>query len=261
METGHSYRALQNSSDRFGYPLGEFLLLWLIASVIGWGWALIGILLSIPIGIAVMRNASAGARVVLRESDPERAGAGGFQCGALLGGAVLPGARLRIGSCRPSAARAAYPSVGHAQNDPRFRLLCVGGSNARFPVLRHRGSGNSGDGRGFQLFRLSRYSSPSGQLRRRQQSQRRSSATHDHGGLEPRLGAFQGLFGAVDAPWWQVRASGPCLPAYFWHSRAGTLEPFRASKQQPTTQVNGQTWGGSHGRDVYEGDPARDSEP
>lgn len=57
----------------FGYPLGEFLLLWLIATIIGWGWALIGILLSIPIGIAVMRNASTGARVVLQESDPERA--------------------------------------------------------------------------------------------------------------------------------------------------------------------------------------------
>ena len=57
----------------FGYPLGEFLLLWLIATIIGWGWALIGILLSIPIGIAVMRNASAGARVVLQELDPERA--------------------------------------------------------------------------------------------------------------------------------------------------------------------------------------------
>ena len=57
----------------FGYPLVEFLLVWLIASVIGWGWALIGILLSIPIGIAVMRNASAGSRVVLQESDPERA--------------------------------------------------------------------------------------------------------------------------------------------------------------------------------------------
>ena len=96
----------------FGYPLGEFLLLWLIASVIGWGWALIGILLSIPIGIAVMRNASAGARVVLRESDPERAlERVGSECGALLGGAVLPGARLRIGCCRPSAARAVL-SVG-----------------------------------------------------------------------------------------------------------------------------------------------------
>ena len=71
----------------FGYPLGEFLLLWLIATIIGWGWALMGILLSIPIGIAVMRNASAGARVVLQESDPERAlervgsGAGLFLAG------------------------------------------------------------------------------------------------------------------------------------------------------------------------------------
>ena len=80
-------------------------------------------------------------------------------------------------------------------------------------------------------------------------------------GNRTRLGAFQGLFGAVDAPGWQVRASGPYLPADFWHSRAGTLEPFRASKQQLTTQVNGQTWGGSHGRDVYEGHPAGDFEP
>ena len=71
----------------FGYPLVEFLLLWVIASVIGWGWALIGILVSIPIGVAVMRNASAGARVVLQETDPERAleqvgsGAGLFLAG------------------------------------------------------------------------------------------------------------------------------------------------------------------------------------
>ena len=57
----------------FGYPLVEFLLLWLIASVIGWGWALIGIVLGVPVGIAIMRNASAGARVALQETEPERA--------------------------------------------------------------------------------------------------------------------------------------------------------------------------------------------
>ena len=57
----------------FGYPLVEFVLLWLIASVIGWGWALIGIVLGVPVGIAIMRNASAGARVALQETEPERA--------------------------------------------------------------------------------------------------------------------------------------------------------------------------------------------
>ena len=78
----------------FGYPLGEFLLLWLIASVIGWGWALIGIVLSIPVGIAVMRNASAGARVVLQESVPERAlGRVGSSAGLFLAGLcfLVPG--------------------------------------------------------------------------------------------------------------------------------------------------------------------------
>lgn len=57
----------------FGYPLVEFVLLWLIASVIGWGWALIGIVLGVPVGIAIMRNASAGARVALQETEAERA--------------------------------------------------------------------------------------------------------------------------------------------------------------------------------------------
>ena len=57
----------------FGYPLIEFLLLWLLASVIGWGWALIGIVLGVPVGIAIMRNASAGARFALEETEPEHA--------------------------------------------------------------------------------------------------------------------------------------------------------------------------------------------
>ena len=57
----------------FGYPLVEFLLVWLIASVIGWGWALIGIVLGVPVGMAIIRNASAGARVALQETEPERA--------------------------------------------------------------------------------------------------------------------------------------------------------------------------------------------
>lgn len=45
----------------FGYPLAEILALWGVASVIGWGWALLGILAGIPIGFALMRNAGASA--------------------------------------------------------------------------------------------------------------------------------------------------------------------------------------------------------
>ena len=45
----------------FGYPLAEILALWGVASLIGWGWALLGILAGIPIGLALMRNAGASA--------------------------------------------------------------------------------------------------------------------------------------------------------------------------------------------------------
>lgn len=45
----------------FGYPLAEILVLWGVASIIGWGWALLGILAGIPIGFALMRNAGASA--------------------------------------------------------------------------------------------------------------------------------------------------------------------------------------------------------
>lgn len=45
----------------FGYPLAEILVLWGVASLIGWGWALLGLLVGIPIGFALMRNAGASA--------------------------------------------------------------------------------------------------------------------------------------------------------------------------------------------------------
>jgi UPF0716 protein FxsA len=45
----------------FGYPLAEILVLWGVASLIGWGWALLGILAGIPLGFALMRNAGASA--------------------------------------------------------------------------------------------------------------------------------------------------------------------------------------------------------
>ena len=58
----------------------------------------------------------------------------------------------------------------------------------------------------------------------RQQSQRRSSAqTHDHGGLEPAWVRFRGFSGRLTPRGGRSGRPGPCLPADFWHSRAGTL--------------------------------------
>ena len=100
----------------FGYPLAEVLILWGVASLIGWGWALLGLFIGIPIGLALMRNAGASATVMMREanSDPQKAAAkagasvGQFFAGLLfvvpgylsdlVGIALLiPGVRLAVG--------------------------------------------------------------------------------------------------------------------------------------------------------------------
>jgi UPF0716 protein FxsA len=60
----------------FGYPLAEILALWGVASLIGWGWALLGILAGIPIGFALMRNAGASATGLMQANaagDQQRA--------------------------------------------------------------------------------------------------------------------------------------------------------------------------------------------
>lgn len=60
----------------FGYPLAEILALWAVASVIGWGWALLGILAGLPIGFALMRNAgSSAARLIQANQEGDRQGA------------------------------------------------------------------------------------------------------------------------------------------------------------------------------------------
>lgn len=77
----------------FGYPLAEILVLWGIASLIGWGWALLGLLAGIPIGLALMRNAGASAAATM-QADPQRARelasatVGQFGAGVLF---VIPG--------------------------------------------------------------------------------------------------------------------------------------------------------------------------
>ncbi len=97
----------------FGYPLAEILVLWGIASLIGWGWALLGLLAGFPIGLALMRNAGASAAASM-QAGPERARelassmAGQFAAGVLffvpgyltdlLGAALLlPGVRAGVG--------------------------------------------------------------------------------------------------------------------------------------------------------------------
>lgn len=81
----------------FGYPLAEILALWGVASLIGWGWALLGILAGIPVGIALMRNAGASAAGLMEATnsgDQQRATAmassmtGQFVAGILI---AIPG--------------------------------------------------------------------------------------------------------------------------------------------------------------------------
>jgi UPF0716 family protein affecting phage T7 exclusion len=81
----------------FGYPLAEILVLWGVASLIGWGWALLGLLAGFPIGLALMRNAGNSAAASM-QAGPERAAAlassmaGQFAAGVLF---FIQGCRLR----------------------------------------------------------------------------------------------------------------------------------------------------------------------
>ena len=45
----------------FGYPLAEILAFWGVATLLGWGWALLLIVLGVPVGWALVRNAGAEA--------------------------------------------------------------------------------------------------------------------------------------------------------------------------------------------------------
>lgn len=97
----------------FGYPLAEILVLWGVASLIGWGWALLGLLAGFPIGLALMRNAGNSAAASMQAA-PERARelassmAGQFAAGVLFfipgyltdlvaAALLLPGVRVGVG--------------------------------------------------------------------------------------------------------------------------------------------------------------------
>lgn len=81
----------------FGYPLAEVLAFWGVAAVIGWGWAILGLLIGIPIGLALIRNAGASAAGLMQANatgDVHRAGemassmSGQFIAGVLI---AIPG--------------------------------------------------------------------------------------------------------------------------------------------------------------------------
>lgn len=56
----------------FGYPLVEILLFWWVASMVGWGIAILLIIAGFPAGAALMRNAAAKASVVATTPDSEK---------------------------------------------------------------------------------------------------------------------------------------------------------------------------------------------
>lgn len=45
----------------FGYPLAEILVFWGVAGLIGWGWALLLLVIGVAAGWALVRNAGAEA--------------------------------------------------------------------------------------------------------------------------------------------------------------------------------------------------------
>lgn len=55
-----------------GYPLTEFLILWWVASLIGWGFALLLVIAGFPAGAALMRNAAAKATTLQSAPDDQR---------------------------------------------------------------------------------------------------------------------------------------------------------------------------------------------
>ena len=51
-----------------GYPLVELVTILLVAGAIGWVWTLALLVIAIPIGLAIMRNAGGAAMADLREA-------------------------------------------------------------------------------------------------------------------------------------------------------------------------------------------------
>ncbi len=56
----------------FGYPLVEILLFWWVATITGWGIAILLIIAGFPAGAALMRNAAAKASAVATTPDENK---------------------------------------------------------------------------------------------------------------------------------------------------------------------------------------------
>ena len=116
----------------FGYPLLEVLTAYAVGVWIGWGWMLLLLLVGIPIGFAIMRNAGDAAMVDLQRAaqsgqEPD-AGRHGL---AFLGGLLImiPGFWTDLAG---AAARAAADPAAPARAQPDLALLASGhGPDAR----------------------------------------------------------------------------------------------------------------------------------
>ncbi len=56
----------------FGYPLAEILVLWLVATLIGWPIALLLLIAGFPVGAAILRNAASKSQQLRTASEIER---------------------------------------------------------------------------------------------------------------------------------------------------------------------------------------------
>lgn len=73
----------------FGYPLIEILLLWLVASLIGWIPAILLLIAGLPAGAALMRNAAAKYLSAREASESDRASVIRSSTGMFLSGLLI----------------------------------------------------------------------------------------------------------------------------------------------------------------------------
>lgn len=73
----------------FGYPLAEVLVLWGVATLIGWPVALLLLIAGIPAGAALIRNAAAKSTLLREASDIERPAIAQSVAGMFLSGVLI----------------------------------------------------------------------------------------------------------------------------------------------------------------------------
>jgi UPF0716 protein FxsA len=73
----------------FGYPLVEVLTAWAVATWIGWGWTILLLLASLPVGFSIMRRAARAATAEMVAQRPPTAAHAAVFIGGLL--IAIPG--------------------------------------------------------------------------------------------------------------------------------------------------------------------------